>query len=100
MIILSQDKKEIINFDNVNLIRVQDDGTIVVYDNTYNEQIWVSSVLGKYETEKAKKVLQEIYFRYSQEKMYKEADYKIPIEMIPIYAKREDAPFVFKMPEE
>lgn len=100
MIILSQDKKEIINFDNVNLIRVQDDGTIVVYDNTYNEQIGVSSVLGKYETEKAKKVLQEIYFRYSQEKMYKEADYKIPIEMIPIYAKREDAPFVFKMPEE
>lgn len=99
MIILSQDKKEIINFDNVNLIRAQDDGTIVVYDNTYNEQIGVSSVLGKYETEKAK-ILQEIYFRYSQEKMYKEADSKIPIEMIPIYARSEDAPFVFKMPEE
>ena len=100
MIILSQDKKEIINFDNVNLIRAQDDGTIVVYDNTYNEQIGVSSVLGQYETEKAKKMLQEIYYRYSQEKMYKEADSKIPIEMIPIYAKSEDAPFVFKMPEE
>lgn len=40
MIILSQDKKEIINFDNVNLIRVQDDGSIVTYDNTYNEQTW------------------------------------------------------------
>ena len=52
MIILSQDGKEIINFDNVNLIRIQDDGSIVAYDNTYNEQTGVSSFLGKYETEK------------------------------------------------
>ena len=55
MIILSQDKKEIINFDNVNLIRVQNDGSIVTYDNTYNEQTGISSVLGKYETEERAK---------------------------------------------
>ena len=66
MIILSQDGKEIINFDNVNLIRVQDDGSIVTYDNTYNEQTGVSSVLGKYETEKrAKEILREIVEKYS-----------------------------------
>lgn len=66
MIIVSQDKKEIINFDNVNLIRVQDDGSIVTYDNTYNEQTGVSSVLGKYETEKrAKEVLAGIVQKYS-----------------------------------
>lgn len=65
MIILSQDKKEIINFDNVNLIRVQDDGSIVVYDNTYNEQTGVSSVLGKYETEeRAKQILREILWEF------------------------------------
>lgn len=65
MIILSQDGKEIINFDNVNLIRVQDDGSIVTYDNTYNEQTGVFSVLGKYETEeRAKKILQEILWEF------------------------------------
>lgn len=71
MIILSQDGKEIINFDNVNLIRIQDDGSIVAYDNTYNEQTGVSSFLGKYETEKrAKEILQEII------KVYKETNYE------------------------
>lgn len=65
MIILSQDGKEIINFDNVNLIRVQDDGSIVTYDNNYNEQTGVSSVLGEYETEeRAKEILQEIINAY------------------------------------
>lgn len=71
MIILSQDKKEIINFDNVNLIRVQDDGSIVAYDNTYNEQTGVSSVLGKYETEeRAKKILQEILWEFGASDMH------------------------------
>lgn len=72
MIILSQNRKEIINFDNVNLIRVQDDGSIVTYDNTYNEQAGVSSVLGKYETEKrAKEILQEILWEFGASEMYR-----------------------------
>lgn len=70
MIILSQDKKEIINFDNVNLIRVRNDGSIVTYDNTYNEQTGVSSVLGKYETEKrAKEILREILWEFGASDM-------------------------------
>ena len=70
MIILSQDGKEIINFDNVNLIRVQDDGSIVTYDNTYNEQTGVYSVLGKYETEKrAKEILREILWEFGASDM-------------------------------
>lgn len=70
MIILSQDGKEIINFDNVNLIRVQDDGSIVTYDNTYNEQTGVSSVLGRYETEKrAKEILREILWEFGASDM-------------------------------
>ena len=72
MIILSQDGKEIINFDNVNLIRIQDDGSIVAYDNTYNEQTGVSSFLGKYETEKrAKEILQEILWEFGASEMYR-----------------------------
>lgn len=70
MIILSQDKKEIINFDNVNLIRVQNDGSIVTYDNTYNEQTGVSSVLGKYGTEeRAKEILREILWEFGASDM-------------------------------
>lgn len=68
MIILSQDKKEIINFDNVNLIRVQDDGSIVTYDNTYNIQTGVSDSLGKYKTEeRAKEILRDIVEMYRKQ---------------------------------
>ena len=35
MIIVSQDKMSIYNFNNVNLIKVIDDGRIISFDNTY-----------------------------------------------------------------
>lgn len=56
MIILSQDEKEIINFDNIQLCRINQEGVIYVLLNEYD-----SFKLGKYETEeRAKEVLQEI----------------------------------------
>ena len=61
MIILSQDKTEIINFDNVNTLQVTKEGLIVSYENTYKAEDYCSNTLGQYKTEeRAKEVLQEI----------------------------------------
>ena len=58
MIIMSQDKTEIINFDNVNTLRATKTGFIVSYENTYKPEDDCSNILGKYETEeRAKEVL-------------------------------------------
>lgn len=65
MIIVSQDKTEIINFDNVNTLRAIKTGFIVSYENTYKAEDDCSNILGKYKTEsRAKEVLQEIYCKY------------------------------------
>ena len=65
MIILSQDKTEIINFDNVNTLRVTKEGLIVSYENTYRAEDDCSNILGKYKTEeRAKEVLQGIVENY------------------------------------
>ena len=63
MIIVSQDKEEIINFDNITKI-AQKDGKIgisnKVFDSNYEE-------IGKYKTkERAEEVLQEIISKYSE----------------------------------
>lgn len=66
MIIISQDKNAIVNFDNVSEIRAQYDGTIVTFNNTYDPRYYSSDILGKYETEeRAKEVLAEIVQKYS-----------------------------------
>lgn len=58
MFIMSQDKTEIINFDNVNTLRATKTGFIVSYENTYKSGDDCSNILGKYETEeRAKEVL-------------------------------------------
>ena len=65
MIIVSQDKTEIINFDNINEIRATKTGKILLFDNTYRSQDDCSDVLGKYDTEeRAKEILQEIIKSY------------------------------------
>jgi hypothetical protein len=65
MIILSQDKTKIINFDNVNTLRVIKDGLIVSYENTYKAEDDCSNILGIYKTEeRAKEVLNEIMENY------------------------------------
>ena len=61
MIIVSQDKKSITNFDNINTLRVTKTGKIMSFDNSYRSSDDCSDVLGTYNTEeRAKEVLQEI----------------------------------------
>lgn len=65
MIIVSQAKTEIINFDNVNTLRATKTGLILSYENTYKAEDDCSNILGKYKTEeRAKEVLEEIYCKY------------------------------------
>ncbi len=65
MIIVSQDKTEIINFDNVNTLRATKTGFIVSYENTYKAEDDCSNILGNYKKEeRAKEVLQEIIKSY------------------------------------
>lgn len=67
MIIVSQDKTEIINFDNVNTLRATKTGFIVSYENTYKAEDDCSNILGKYKTEsRAKEVLKTFYEYYSR----------------------------------
>lgn len=68
MIIVSQDKAEIINFDNINILRATKKGKILSYDNTYSSEYDCSDILGDYKTEeRAKEVLQEITKTYFDE---------------------------------
>lgn len=84
MIIISQDKNTIVNFDNVSEIRVKYDGTIVMFDNTYDNQNDCSDILGKYETEeRAKEVLQEIIRALIETKKVESADSMFGFSIIP-----------------
>ncbi len=88
MIIVSQDKTEIINFDNVNTLRATKTGFIVSYENTYKAEDDCSNILGKYKTEsRAKEVLQEIISKYR--KWNKDANNAVTI-----------IPKVYEMPKE
>ncbi len=66
MIIVSQEKRVIINFDNINLIGTDGEGKIKIRLGTGD-----NAHLGAYETEKrAKEVLQEVI------KCYKDTNYE------------------------
>ena len=68
MIIISQDKNTIVNFDNITKIG-QGKGKIGINDNALNNNL---QVIGKYKTEeRAKEVLQEITERYSSWENFK-----------------------------
>lgn len=67
MIIVSQDKRSIINFEKVNVININksDLREIGAYFNCDEEKTLDNILLGKYETEeRAKEVLQDIADRY------------------------------------
>lgn len=102
MIIISQDKNEILDFNNIMNIQVtncEEDGYlisagfIVGRDDNYRD-------LGYYKTEeRAKEVLQQIACRYSLEEMYKRADSKTQEVLIRNYVEIEIIPYIFEMPE-
>lgn len=72
MIIVSQDKKQIINFNNIRIVEINNPNTwqqgfysIDTYPECEDQQKWHIR-LGKYATEeRAKEVLQEIIERYT-----------------------------------
>lgn len=70
MIVVSQDKEGIVNFDNVNMILVREK-KIISFDNTFNSGTDDGDLIGVYETkERAKEVLKEIYEFYEVAKRY------------------------------
>lgn len=89
MIIVSQDEKAVINFDNVNEIRVSTN-KIIMFDNTYRSPDDCSDILGIYATEeRAKEVLQNIIRFYEVSKRYESS--------APVFFFEKS--FVYKMPE-
>lgn len=81
MIIVSQGKEKIINFNNVNMILVRGD-KVISSDNTYNAGADDGDLIGLYKTEeRAKEVLQEIINAYCCTKILQlpNADYKTDI---------------------
>ena len=96
MIIVSQDKTEIINFDNVNTLLATKTGKIMSYENTYRAEDDCSNILGKYKTEeRAKEVLKEIIKQYkSVITTYQKGRSDYPIETL-IFDRG-----VFEMPKE
>lgn len=64
MIIVSQDKMQIVSFENINNITIEW-SRIFSYSNNYNGKEETKALLGQYKTiERAKEVLQEILERY------------------------------------
>ena len=92
MIIVSQDKSEIVNFDRINYIQVSKiDKSKSVIEINYADMDWKTVV--KYETEeRAKEVLQEILEFYEISKRYEcSSNNSITIFLEP--------KFVYQMPE-
>lgn len=97
MIIVSQEKNKIINFERITEITAVGK-EIIVGDNIFEAR---GEIIAKYKTEeRAKEVLQQIACRYSSEEMYKTADQKTKEEMTQIYVESEIVPYTFEMPEE
>ncbi len=108
MIIISQDKMEVFNFNEIFRLYV---------DNWSNEEFatepncfcikaekssdnMICAFLGEYSTEeRAKEVLQGIYASYSVEEVFKRADRDVQDIISEKYKKSETIPFVFQMPE-
>ncbi len=66
MIIVSQDKEKIVNFDNLTQVYITQDEEETAYFIRYETVDSLYDDLGKYETEeRAKEVLQEIVSKYS-----------------------------------
>lgn len=95
MIIITQDKKQIVNFNNTEIIFLKQNE--VWYQGAYAE----GYQLGRYLTEKrAKEVLTQIVHRYSAVEMYKIADEQTKNAIAQIYIEKEITPYTFEMPEE
>ena len=90
MIIVSQNKMTIYNFDNINSIFINSDNEIRIIDNNYIEGYY-GDLLGLYKTEKrAKEVLQKLIQSYRE---YRTAE-------VDGYTNVLEETAVFEMPKE
>ena len=105
MIIVSQDKKMIVNFNSIvsvyvieNYVSEEKGCKGYNIDFATNEEI--NFVLATYKTEeRAKEVLQQIACRYSSEEIYKRANSKTQEELTRNYVEIKIIPYIFEMPE-
>lgn len=92
MIIVSQDKDEIVNFDNIAHIFVSKDSD-KHYSIEYGKMNSSSELLGIYATEeRAKEVLQEIMKKYLDIKCFYNSKYEV--------MRAIEQPKIFEMPKE
>ena len=102
MIIVSQDKTEIINFNNILKIEVIDNEIIVFYKNTETAGIKGTESIGTYETEeRAKEVLQEIIKQKAMFELYRLAPTRgrEQTEMLENFAQKRIILDTYEMPE-
>ena len=98
MIIVSQDKKTILNFSNIQNVRIEDYGThqkgIKIYKIYAGNFEGYATLLGTYKTEeRAKEVLQEIIITFSYIQLsgtYEEARLKMEIMKLGRYEMPEE----------
>lgn len=77
MIIVSQDKTSVVNFNNVNTLFATKKGEILSFNNSYKSEDDCSDILGNYETEeRAKEVLNEIKDAYSATQLIMMPEFK------------------------
>lgn len=96
MIIVNQNRDEIINFEKMNNIYVCKSGEVKACANMED----CVYVLGKYESEeRAKEVLKGIYSSYSLEQIFKRVDRDFQDQIAKKYEDAGIIPFAFQMPE-
>lgn len=101
MLIISQDKQAIINFENMQSISIEnpledDDGMFKIIAET-DRSIYA---LGRYAAEeRAKEILTQIVYRYSAVEMYKIADEQTKNAIVQTYSEKGITPYIFEMPK-
>ena len=95
MVIITQDKKKIINFDKVEAIIVIRDGDIAItYDGT------MSTTIATYQTEKrAKQILEDIHRIYELSELYKYSNDEVREQITEGLDKVNQTVFRYEMPE-
>lgn len=100
MIIVSQDKMQIVNFENINNITIEW-LRIFSYSNNYNGKDETKALLGQYKTiERAKEVLKMIVSAYQSCKLFQCTNNDAQEEMAKKYQEFSMTPFKFEMPKE
>lgn len=95
MIIVSQDERSIINFDNIEEIYVS--GTFISINYSLNN----NECIAEYKTEeRAKEVLQDIIAVYQMSKIYECSETKIQASTALESLKIKQQPFKYEMPKE